>query len=154
MLPAKVLYDGYFVFLLAGIVNLPSITFTRFSVTNTGRPTSNFTPVPRMHASVTQNSRHERITNVSTKRLLKLEIDGLIVKAEPSIKLKDEPTTATSGVCPSCNRIRATKNPIADLTQYGFTWDLHKTVFRCKCGCTFYHEYRIWHTDESETQHA
>lgn len=70
------------------------------------------------------------------------------VKAKRGIYPPGQHNQPEKTVCPHCKLPRSKKKPIVDLTQYGFEWDQHVTVFRCKCGNYFFAEYNIWHVGE------
>lgn len=85
------------------------------------------------------------------KAILKLVIEGEQFSAVQGIANPDNRDSATDVTCPSCRRPKVKKTPVADCTQFGFTWDAHTTIFRCKCGCQFYHNYRVWHTEDEKS---
>lgn len=86
------------------------------------------------------------------KPVLKVVIEGELFRAKQAICPAGAEVEALGGVCPDCKQPSRKKVAVGDVTQFGFTWDTHKTIFACKCGCTFFHEYRIWHDDETEVQ--
>lgn len=83
---------------------------------------------------------------------LKVALGGELFRAKQAICPTGAEVEPLGGVCPDCERPNQKKAALGDVTQYGFAWDTHKTIFRCKCGCVFFHEYRIWHADESESE--
>ncbi len=64
-----------------------------------------------------------------------------------AIALAGKPEGPTACACPACKQSAQKKTPKGDVTQYGFAWDQHRVFFECRCGCIFYHDYRIWHDD-------
>jgi hypothetical protein len=79
------------------------------------------------------------------RKIAKLTIGGELIIAKRGIPNIDAPENPQRVTCPVCREYRRKRTPIADCTQYGFTWDFHLTMFRCKCGAMFFHEYIIWH---------
>jgi len=85
------------------------------------------------------------------KKVIKLAIDGMTFRANRAIVPDDFDGDPRHFVCPQCRQPNNKRKPQADCTQYGFTWDSHLTIFRCKCGCTFFGEYKVWHSEDERT---
>jgi len=78
---------------------------------------------------------------------VRLRLDNEVLIGRKGIAILGKEDQATGCACPACKQSARKKTPKGDVTQYGFAWDWHRTFFQCKCGCVFFHDYRIWHDD-------
>lgn len=82
------------------------------------------------------------------RKTFKVTIEGESFTAMRGIPFAGAENDPQKVTCPVCRHFGAKRKPLADCTQYGFTWDSHITIFKCRCGAQFFHEYRVW-DDES-----
>lgn len=78
------------------------------------------------------------------RKTFKVTIDGTPYTAMRGIPLSEEENNPQVATCPVCRVFKRKRKPIADVTQFGFTWDSHITIFKCACGAQWFHEYRVW----------
>lgn len=84
------------------------------------------------------------------RNVVKLRFGDDVLVARKAIALQGSEDSANGCACPLCKQSARKKRPLGDVLQYGFEWDWHRTVFQCKCGCIFYHDYRLWHLQQGE----
>jgi len=83
------------------------------------------------------------------RKTFKVTIEGQMFVAMRGIPYSEDQNDPQLVTCPVCRQYKRKRKPIADCTQYGFTWDSHVTIFKCACGAQFFHEYRIWAESEA-----